>query len=291
VRRIGALTALLFLLASCEPTPVAVRPAPASEDLRIVTLAPHLAELLFDIGAGETLVGVSSFTDYPEEALRLPVVSDAFITDRELLAVLQPNLLLAWESGTPVHVIDNLRAAGFRVEVIRTRSLADVADALEQLGGITNHLATARRLADEFRDGIARRRSNYATSQPVRIFFQVSMHPLYTINAGHYIGELISVCGGQNIFADLVDLAPMVGVEAVIERNPEALLAGDTGQADTFDEWQRWPHLAANLYGNHFLLPAAELGRPTPRLLQAADAICAALEVARANRERYQKNG
>ena len=110
------------------------------------------------------------------------------------------------------------------------------------------------------------------------------MHPLYTINADHYISELISLCGGSNIFADLVDLAPMVAVEAVIERDPEVLLSADTGQADTFDEWRRWPQIAANRYGNRFLLPAAELGRATPRLLQAADAMCEALESARRNR-------
>jgi iron complex transport system substrate-binding protein len=260
----------------------------AAADLRIVTLAPHLAELVFAVGAGELLVGVGSYTDYPDAASRLPVVSDAFITDRELLVMLQPNLLLAWESGTPAHVVDDLRSAGFRVEVIRTRSLDDVALALEQLGDLTGRETTARQVAHEFREGLQERRRKHADSQPIRVFYQVSMRPLYTVNADHYISELISVCGGQNIFADLVDLAPMVAVEAVIERDPEALLAGDTGQTDVFEEWQRWPQIAANRYANHFLLPAAELGRPTPRLLQAADAICAALDTARRNRDRQE---
>jgi iron complex transport system substrate-binding protein len=89
------------------------------------------------------------------------------------------------------------------------------------------------------------------------------------------------------VFSDLVDLAPMVAVEAVIERDPEVLLAGDIGRNDSFDEWQRWPNLAANRYANHFLLPATELGRPTPRLLVAADAMCEALDNARANRRDY----
>ncbi len=287
MRRSAGIAALLFFLASCDPGPE-IQSTPQDsqrKELRIVTLAPHLAELVFAVGAGDMLVGVSSFTDYPEAAQRLPVVSDAFVTDRELLALLHPDLLLAWESGTPAHVIDELRDAGFRLEVIRTRSLDDVAGALLRIGELTDRMADARLLAQAYRDGVAQRRLRHADAQPIRVFFQVSMHPLYTINADHYISELISVCGGSNIFSDIVELAPMVAVEAVIERDPEVLLAADTGHTDTFDEWQRWPQIAANRYGNHFLLPASELGRATPRLLQAADAMCSALDVARGKRD------
>lgn len=286
MRQSAGIAALLFFLGSCDPGPEMQR-APQDDQgkaMRIVTLAPHLAELVFAVGAGDMLVGVSSFTDYPVAAQGLPVVSDAFVTDRELLALLHPDLLLAWETGTPAHVIDDLRAAGFRMEVIRTRSLDDVASALLRIGELTDHMAAARLLAQEYRDGVAQRRKQHADAQPIRVFYLVSTHPLYTINADHYISELISVCGGNNIFSDLVELAPMVAVEAVIERDPEVLLAADTGQTDTFDEWQRWPQIAANRYGNHFLLPASELGRATPRLLQAADAMCSALDAARGNR-------
>jgi iron complex transport system substrate-binding protein len=287
VRRGAGIAALLFLLGSCDPVPEsqsALRGG-KGEGLRIVTLAPHLAELVFAVGAGDMIVGVSSFTDYPEAAESLPVVSDAFVTDRELLALLHPDLLLAWESGTPAHVIDELRAAGFQIEVIRTRSLDDVASALLRIGELTDHAEAAQLQAQKYRDGVARRRIQHAGAQPIRVFYQVSMHPLYTVNSDHYISELINVCGGNNIFSDLVELAPMVAVEAVIERDPEVLLAADTGQTDTFDEWQRWPQIAANRYGNHYLLPASELGRATPRLLQAADAMCSALDVARGNRD------
>lgn len=283
MRFAATFTLFLFFSSACERQ--AADPAgPPAKSLRTVTLAPHLAEMMFAVGAGDSVVGVSSFTDYPEAAASLPVVSDAFITDLELLAVLQPDLLLAWESGTPAHVIGKLNDAGYRVDVIRTRSLDDVATALEYLGDLTGHVARARELAKDFRDGIASRRATFADSAPIRVFYQISMRPLYTVNADHYISELIGLCGGQNVFSDLLDLAPMVAVEAVIERDPEVLLAGDTGQTGIFDEWQRWPNLAANRYSNRFLLPATELGRPTPRLLVAADAMCAALDEARDNR-------
>jgi iron complex transport system substrate-binding protein len=85
---------------------------------RIIALSPHLAELVFAVGAGDRLIGVSAYTDYPEAAAKLPVIGDAFMLDLERLTVLKPDLLLAWQSGTPAHVVDELRSRGYRVEVI-----------------------------------------------------------------------------------------------------------------------------------------------------------------------------
>jgi ABC-type Fe3+-hydroxamate transport system substrate-binding protein len=111
---------------------------------------------------------------------------------------------------------------------------------------------------------------------------------LYTVGREHYASELVSLCGGQNVFSDLVELAPAIDVEAVIDRNPEIMLAGDDAGDDAFSEWQRWPALAANQYGNRFLLPADELSRPTTRVLVAATAICEALRSGRANRAGHE---
>ncbi|MDH3410224.1 MAG: cobalamin-binding protein, partial [Gammaproteobacteria bacterium] len=94
---------------------------------------------MFAAGAGDTLVGVSAYSDYPDEAKQLPIIGDAFVVDQEQLAVLQPDLLLVWQSGTPEHVVDELRGAGYRVEVIRTRTLADVAAAIRRIGDLTGY--------------------------------------------------------------------------------------------------------------------------------------------------------
>ena len=117
------------------------------------------------------------------------------------------------------------------------------------------------------------------------MFYQISTRPLYTINGEHFIGEILSLCGGRNIFADLSALAPSVSVEAVIDRNPEVLLApSDSGELP-FTDWQRWDGLAANRLGNHFVVSAAEIARATPRLLVAARQVCEVLQVARTNRD------
>ncbi len=156
--------------------------------------------------------------------------------------------------------------------------------ALLRIGELTGQIAAARTVAREFESGIAALADEASGSATISVFYQVSERPLYTINGEHYVSQLIEVCGGSNVFADLGKLAPLVGVEAVIERNPEVMLAGDDAGPDAFAEWDRWPDIAANRYGNRYLMPAAAIGRATPRLLEAGKAICDALEHGREKR-------
>jgi len=255
---------------------------------RIVTLAPNLTELVFAANAGDKLVGVSAYSDYPAEALELPLVGDAFAVDQEQLALLQPDLLLVWQSGTPAHVVDELIRVGYRVEVIRTRNLDDIAAALRSIGELTGHTEDADRVATEYVEGLQSLADRYRGSASLRVFYQVSKRPLYTINGEHYVSELIEICGGTNVFVDLNDLAPTVDVEAVIERNPEVMLATSDAGTNAFDVWERWPHVAANRYRNQFLMPADEIGRATPRILIAGEAVCNALHTARQRRAAFE---
>jgi len=269
-------------LAACGD--VATPEVPQRIASRIVTLAPNLTELVFAAGAGTSLVGVSAYSDYPPEALELPLVGDAFMVDQEQLALLQPDLLLVWQSGTPTHVVDELQRTGYRVEVIRTRSLADIATALIRIGDLTGHAEDAARVAAEYTNGLQSLADRYRAQPSLRVFYQVSKRPLYTVNGEHYVSELIDTCGGRNVFADLNDLAATIDVEAVIERNPEVMLASSDAGEDAFTVWERWPHVAAHRYRNQFLMPADEIGRATPRVLTAGEAVCGALQTARERR-------
>ena len=251
---------------------------------RVVTFAPHLAEIMFEIGAGDQLVGVSAWSDYPRAVLQLPEVGDAFTVDQEQLSLLQPDLLLVWESGMPAHTVDELRALGYRVESIRTRGLADVAAAMRRVGELTG-ATEAEAAAARFEAAFQKLREQHGDALPVSVFFQISARPLYTVNREHFISEIIAICGGHNIFDDLDDMAPSVDVEAVLDRDPEVMLAGANVGADAFVEWERWPNLAANRLGNQFLLPDETIGRPSPRLSLAGEAVCLALEEGRRNRE------
>jgi iron complex transport system substrate-binding protein len=277
---------VLAVFAAC--TKEADSPPESTDVQRIVSLAPNLTELVYAVGAGDKLVGVSAWSDYPREVLELPVIGNAFTVDQEQLALSKPDLLLVWESGTPQHVVDELRAIGYRVASIKTRNLDDVADALLTLGNLTGHSEQAAAVAARYRDELSTLRDEYAHREPIRVFYQVAARPLYTINNEHYISELIALCGGTNIFSDLSELAPTIDVEAVVDRDPEVMLASTDAGDDAFNEWLRWPTIAANRFGNQFLLPADEIGRATTRVVVAGNAMCLALQQGRVNRAARQ---
>jgi len=253
--------------------------------LRIVTLSPHLAELVFAVGAGHQLIGVSAYTDYPAAAADLPVVGDAFNIDQERLTLLEPDLLLAWDTGTPAHVIDELRNRGYAVEVITTTSLSDIGVALKRIGALTGRETDATAAADRFSAGLDQIAKQSTGAAPIDVFYQLDVRPLYTINGTHFVSQLIELCGGRNIFGNLDGLAPLISVEAVLERSPEVILASTDAGQSAFEEWERWPDLPANRLDNRYLMPANDIGRPTPRLLAGARAVCDVLQKSRNNRE------
>jgi N-acetylglutamate synthase-like GNAT family acetyltransferase len=180
-----------------------------------------LAEIMHVVGAGEQLVGVSAWSDFPREVLELPEVGDAFTVDQEQLSLLRPDLLLVWDSGMPSHTVDELRKLGYRVESITTRSLDDVVVAIRRIGELTGRQATAEQAATRFTDAFDALRDEYREASAIDVFFQISARPLYTVNREHFISEIITICGGRNIFDDLEGFAPSVDVEAVVSRDPE----------------------------------------------------------------------
>jgi iron complex transport system substrate-binding protein len=273
----------LIGLGACSPATPPAEVAPDSYT-RLVTLAPNLTELAFWAGAGELLVGVSAYSNHPPQVLELPVVGDAFMIDHERLAVLQPDLLLVWDGGTPAHVVDELRAAGYEVEVVRTNSLADVSKAILRIGELTGRYESAVRVVSSFDERMQEMRERHRGLPTISVFYQVSARPLYTVNGDHFVSELIELCGGANIFADLGELAPTIDVEAVVERDPEVFMAGSDAGDGAFSEWQRWPQMAANRLGNHYIIPGDVISRATPRLVDGAGAVCEALQEARERR-------
>lgn len=284
--RAALILCTLYALGACSEAPLPEHKGGTYQ--RVVTLAPNLTELVFAAGAGSSLVGVSAYSDYPPAALELPIIGDAFMIDQEQLAILKPDLLLVWQSGTPAHVIDELRRLGFNVEVIRTSSLADVASAIRRIGILTGHSDDAEAAVRGYERGLESIGGNRDQLTDIRVFYQVSQRPLFTVNGDHYVSELIALCGGSNVFAELDELAPTIDVESVVERDPEVLLASTDAGENAFAEWQRWPHMAANATGNLFLMPADAIGRATPRLLQAGEAVCRALSEARRRRDKTE---
>ncbi|CAK0764419.1 iron complex transport system substrate-binding protein [Gammaproteobacteria bacterium] len=258
-------------------------PTPAR---RIVSLAPHLVELLYAVGAGDYLVGVVDHGDYPPEARRLPSVGGAGRVDLERILALRCDLVVAWGSGTPMTQIEQLRRLGLTVYVSEPRTLADIALELERLGRLVGKEDTATAAAANFRARLAELQTRYANQPPVTVFYQVWDHPLVSVGAGHLISRVMELCGGRNILDADRGLAPIINREAVLAANPDVIIASgaDAHRPAWLDDWRAWPRLAAVAYDNLFDIPPDLIQRHTPRLLRGAELLCADLEIARNKR-------
>ncbi len=220
--------ALLLAGAAAHSSP---RPRP-----RIVALAPHLTELVYAAGAGDLLVGVVEYSDYPEAARTLPRVGDAWQVDMERVLLLEPDVVLTWASGTPESVIERLESLKLNRREIATFRLADVSAALRTIGEIAGTVGAAEAAAKHFEGEIADLRRAHAGAQPLRVFIQLDDQPVYTVNGRHIISEVVELCGGRNVFAALPQLAPPVTLEAVIAANPEVIVSTDDTIADPLDD-------------------------------------------------------
>ncbi|HEY4128019.1 MAG TPA: cobalamin-binding protein [Gammaproteobacteria bacterium] len=254
-----------------------VLPAPAT---RVVSLAPDLSELLFDVGAGGDLIATVEYSDYPAAVKQVPRLGDAFHVDIEKLIALKPDLVLVWQGGTPQPLIDKLRTLKLQVLAIGTHELPDIATNLETLGIATGHRDQAELAAEDFRTRLNALRRRYADKAPLTVFYEISTQPLFTVGGGQSISRIIETCGGRNVFADLTDLAPAVSLESVLARNPQVVATGN-GEGDEqqrFKDWQRWPNLAATKQGNFLVLNDDWISRSTPRILDAGKQLCEALQ-------------
>lgn len=268
---------LVLTILSCIPCIV----AGADMAHRIVSLAPNLTELTFTAGAGDRLVGVDQYSDFPEAARSIPRIGDAFRVDFERVLALHPDMVLAWDSGTSSVVIDRLRVLHVKVQPIATYRLADISTALREIGRIAGTSATADTAARQFEQEIAALRAEYAGRAELSVFLQVNDRPLYTVNGKQIMSELIELCGGRNVFAQLDKFAPEIGVEAVIAANPQVIIATEAGGPAAAEQWRRWPHIDAVKNGNVFTVPPDDVTRATTRLARGASVLCRTLETAR----------
>jgi len=253
---------------------------------RIIALAPHIAESLYAAGAGDKLVGTVEYSDYPPEAKRVTRVGGYSRLDLEAVAALKPDLVLAWESGNNMTQIDKLKALGLTVYVSQPNKMENVADQLERLGQLAGTEAVARPAAERFRQKLDSLRKANASKPKVRVFYQIWKTPLMTVGGQQIISDAIKLCSGENVFGHLGKMAPTVSVEAVLEADPEAIVATGMGDAkpEWLHDWDKWTKLTAVRRDNLFHINPDIMQRHTPRILDGAEKLCAHLDVARSHR-------
>jgi len=249
--------------------------APAA---RIVSLAPHVTEQLYAAGAGAKVVAASDYSDYPEEARRLPRVASSGAVNLEMVLALKPDLVVAWRLEATAAALTRLESLGVPVFYSEPRRLAQIPDAIEALGELAGTAATARPLAASLRKELSRLGAKYRGRRPVSIFYQISERPLMTLGGAQFVSDAIALCGGRNIFADSPHMAPVVNVESVLAADPEAIVSA---YESWHGFWRQFAGLRAVHANNLFTVPSNEMHRHGPRAIRATELLCRHIDDAR----------
>jgi iron complex transport system substrate-binding protein len=253
---------------------------------RVISMAPHITELLFAAGGGARIIGAMNYSDYPQEARKIPLIGSNSQIDMERVIAMKPDLLIVWQSGNTARQIAQLESLGIPVFHSEPRSFEAVETNLLRFGRLLGTEQLAGQAAAQFRAKVDRLRTRYASRPPVTVFYQAWDNPLFTLNGEQIASDAIRLCGGRNIFAELKTIAPQVGTEAVLQADPEAIVGGKryTPQDRGLSIWQPYRGLRAVRRNNLFTLDGEMITRPGPRVVDGAAVLCARLEEARSRR-------
>jgi iron complex transport system substrate-binding protein len=248
---------------------------PLAKAKRIVTVAPSLTELVYAAGAGDKLVAVSAYSDYPEEAKKLPQVADFSGINLEALLARKPDLVLVWTSGTREADIQRLGKLGIRVEAIGVNALTDVPKALRRIGQLAGTAAAAEIAAQQFEVRLVKLQRDSQGFVKVSAFFEISRTPLMTVGGAHFISEVLNVCGATNVFTNIEAVVFEPSREALLAKNPSMILYATTKkQTRTERDNAAYRGLSVVDRENVYTVEADHILRPGPRLIDAAEQVC-----------------
>ncbi|MBV4456425.1 cobalamin-binding protein [Pseudomonas sp. COR58] len=243
----------------------------ASAGLRVVSLAPSLSEIVVELDSADLLVGVLDAGERPAALKQVPSVGRYGQLDMERLLSLQPDLLLLWPGSVGPAQREQLKGLNIPTFVAEPHSLDQL---LAQIEAIARRLGRPERgteRAAALRKDLEALRTRYRRESPLRVFYQVWDKPLYTVGGGQIISDALAVCGARNVFADLSLPAPQVSIEAVLQRDPEVILAGEQAQLDA---WNAWPQVAAVRQGQLLRVTDKGLERPSGQMIEATAKLC-----------------
>lgn len=250
---------------------------------RIVSLAPHVTESLFAAGAGDKIVATVQFSDYPEAALDIPVIGSSREVSYESLVSADPDLVIVWASGNGEEIAARIRSLGLTVFLDEPRKIEDIASSLQRFGQLAGTSEIAEIRAQSFLNRLANLTIQPQSQEAVPVFYEVWNEPLTTLNGEHLISNIIEICGGENIFASAIPIAPVVSAESVLAADPHLIVASgmDVERPEWLDEWTEWPGLTASETNQLRFIPPDLLQRSSPRIIEGAEMMCEFIRLAR----------
>lgn len=244
---------------------------------RVISLAPSITEIIYDLGEEKRLQGVTRYSDYPAQAKALPKVGTYVHLDLERIVALKPDLCISTKDGNPKHIIEKISRLGIPVYAINPRSLEQTMDTITQIGSLLNAQEAAARLVSGMQQRITRVQSLVAqVNNRPRIFFQIDAEPLVSAGNNTFIHELIELAGGINTAAGN-DPYPRYSWEDILILQPDIVIissmAGGLDSEDLLGIWKKWSQLKAVLNEQVFVVDAGMFDRTTPRLVAGLETI------------------
>jgi len=258
----------------------------SAQPQRIVSTAPSLTELLYALGLGDQVVGVTRFCRYPPEAMKKPKIGDFINPNLEAIAALKPNLVVI--QTNPVRLAARLQALRLHVLEVDQQDIAAIYTSIRQVGEAAGVADRATKLIDSIRSGLDAVRAQAARLPRTRVMFVVGRTPgrldgLIVAGKASYLNEVIEIAGGENVFRDASAAYPEVSLEEVIARNAGVIVdIGDMGddvavtpehQRAVMAVWQRVPSVEAVKRHRVFALAPDQYLVPGPRVVDAARAM------------------
>jgi ABC-type Fe3+-hydroxamate transport system substrate-binding protein len=242
----------------------------------IISLAPDITEDLFAINAGNHIVGVIQGSDYPVAANYLPQVGNYANIDVERIIRLHPDLIITWGNNFARQLLTSKQLA-IPIYISNPQHLADIPHTLINLGCLTGNEKSAAQAANDFNQQLIHlRQSSRHPQNDVRVFFQLGEYSLLTINKNSWINQVIELCHGKNIFADAKFTVVKVDWEAMVDKNPQLVIASAPNN-NWQQAWQPWQSITAVKYQHFVTINPDLVERASPRLTQGAAQLCQAI--------------
>ena len=249
----------------------------------IIALSPHIVEILYDIGAGEQIIGTTDFADYPEQAKSIPVIGNYLRLQIEKVITLKPDLIIAWKSGSPSDDLARLKQLGFTIIYSQPNSFADIAKEMREFGELTGNKKEAEQKAKQFLTKLAVIKKKFQNKIPITGFYELWSRPLTTVAKGSWPQQFLSICGVTNPFEQVATPYPQVNIETVLQ-TPVELIIQPLSENQTDKQgfnWQDWPVIPA-VKNKQIIQPDADaMHRMTTRSLGELQHLCKSIDKTR----------
>lgn len=260
-----------------------------TKKLRIITLAPHIVEMLFNLGIGDSVIATTEHSDFPEQANSIPRVGNYARLKIEKILAYEPDLIIAWRTGNPIDDLERLEKLGLNIIYSDPKTLSDVAKELRLLGKYTNTNERAEALAKTYELKLDRLKKSFANKGPITVFYELWSTPLTTISNNSWPQQLMNVCGATNPFVNSITDYPQIGLEQVVLAKPELIIQPmSKGEPNpNAVNWFQWNEIPASKHKQLIKPNSDKLHRMTPRLLNELEKLCISIDD---SRNYYLKN-